>query len=122
LITAPIREFLSTNITSVWALDLLCLLRSSAPRKWSASELSTELRGSVPLVEEILGLFLRRGLVCECEPGRYRFDCKDARMDAIIADIAELYGKTPLAMIKEIIRSPNEKIHTFVDAFRLKKE
>jgi len=121
VIPAHIRDFLRTTITSVWALDLLCLMRSTATRAWSSSELSRELRGSVPLVEEILGLFVRRGLV-RCESGRYRYDCTDARIDALIDDIAKVYGERPMAVIKEIVRFPNDKIHTFVDAFKLKKD
>jgi hypothetical protein len=36
--------------------------------------------------------------------------------------LARLYAERPLAVIREIMSAPNDKLHSFVDAFRLKKD
>ena len=38
------------------------------------------------------------------------------------AEVVRLYGERPVSLIKEIMAAPNDKIHSFVDAFRLKKD
>jgi DNA-binding IclR family transcriptional regulator len=120
LIPDHVRQFLASTISSAWALDLLCLLKSTASREWSVSELTAELRGSTPLVEDILNVFTRRGLVSRRDSGRYRYDCRDAETDELVVEVAGIYREAPMALIKEIVRTPHQKIHTFVDAFRLK--
>ncbi|MGE4064629.1 MAG: hypothetical protein AB7E79_14790 [Rhodospirillaceae bacterium] len=97
-------------------------MKSTAPRVWSVPELTAELRASVPLVEEILDTLGRRGIAARSGSDGYRYDCKDPRTDKIVYEIVRIYKETPVALIKEVIRAPNQKIHTFVDAFRLKKD
>jgi hypothetical protein len=40
----------------------------------------------------------------------------------VVAELAKLHSEYPLAVIKEIVRAPNDKIQSFVDAFRLIKD
>ena len=122
MIPERIRVFLRATIKSVWALDLLVLLKSAPGREWTVGALNDSLRASTSLVEEILDGFARRGLVAADGKGLYRYAPATAEMEAIAGDLVRLYAERPLAVIKEVVSAPNEKIHSFVDAFRLKKD
>jgi DNA-binding IclR family transcriptional regulator len=122
MIPEHLRTFLRATIKSVWALDLLVLIKGAPGRSWTVASLNDRLRASTSLVEEILGSFIRQGLVAEEPGGTYRYAPADAQTDALASELARLYAERPLAVIKEIMSAPNEKLHSFVDAFRLKKD
>jgi Mn-dependent DtxR family transcriptional regulator len=121
MIPEHIASFLRTTIKSVWALDLLVLMKSAPSQSWTVARLNEGLRASTSLVEEILATFTRQGLVTSEPDGRYRYRA-DGETDALASELARLYAERPLTVIKEIVSAPNEKIHSFVDAFRLKKD
>jgi hypothetical protein len=121
VIPKHISEFLRTAIRSTWALDSLRLIKLAPARTWTSAALTAELRGSVPMVEGILAGFARWGLVLEDPPGFYRY-AANAELDATVSELLRLYAERPVAVIGEIALSPNDKIQTFVDAFRMKKD
>lgn len=120
MIPAHISEFLRNAIPSTWALDVLRLLKKSPNRIWTPAGLNAELRGSVPMIEEILAGFRRWGLVID-EAGGCRYASENA-LDATVEELVRLYAERPVAVIAEIARSPHEKLQTFIDAFRVKKD
>jgi DNA-binding IclR family transcriptional regulator len=122
MIPEHLIAFLRANIKSVWALDLLVLIKTSPDRSFTAAALNDRLRASPSLVEEILGTFTRQGLVSAEANGGYRYAPAGSETDAAVSELTRLYAERPMAVIKEILSAPNEKIHSFVDAFRLKKD
>jgi hypothetical protein len=126
VIPPHISEFLQVFIKSVWALDLLRLIKNAPARAWTVADLTTELRGSVPMVESILEGFLRAGLAVEDPASHYRYAASPA-LDGLIAELLVLYSQRPVTVIGEIAqlsteRTSTDKIQSFVDAFRLKKD
>jgi DNA-binding IclR family transcriptional regulator len=122
MIPERISTFLRTTIKSVWALDLLVLMKSAPGRGWTVSNLNDRLRATTSLVEEILAAFTRQGLVVADAGGTYRYAPANAEIEGLADELGRLYTERPLTIIKEIVSAPNEKIHSFVDAFRLKKD
>lgn len=122
MIPEHLRTFLRTTIKTVWALDLLVLLRNSPGQAWTVVALNNSLRASTSLVEEILVSFTRQGLVTADADGTYRYAPLNAEIEAMAAEVTRLYGERPVSIIKEIMTAPNDKLHSFVDAFRLKKD
>jgi hypothetical protein len=64
--------------------------------------------------------------VIEDPPGRYRYAVR-TELDAIVNELLAIYAERPVAVIREIALSgtekvQNERIQSFVDAFRLKKD
>ena len=119
MIPDSVIAFIRSNIKSIWALELL-LLVSSTERRWTSAELSESLRASVPLVDEILALFIRRGLITEISPGMIRYEPRNSVAVAQVAELARLYAERPLAVVKEIVAAPQGSIQSFVAAFRVK--
>lgn len=115
-----ISEFLRKVVRSAWGLELLLLMRATQSRCWTPVELSAELRGSIPLVEEILSTFVRAQVVAAETDRRFRYRPAERETENVVSELAKLHSEYPLAVVKEIIRAPNDKIQSFVDAFRLK--
>jgi len=121
VIPQHISDFLRNAIKSTWALDVLRLLKNSENRAWSAASLNAELRGALPMVTDILHEFQRWGLVVEDPQGIYRYAVTNT-LDATVAELLAIYAERPVMVIREIALSPNEKLQSFVDAFRMKKD
>ncbi len=121
MIPEHLAAFLRTTIKSVWALDLLVLMKNEPGEGWTVTTLNDRLRASTSLVEEILATFTRQGLVVSAADGTYRYQA-NGEIDALASELTRLYAERPLTVIKQIVSAPNEKIHSFVDAFRLKKD
>lgn len=116
-----VRSLLRQSVSTPWGLDLLLLLKARPERLWTVSELAAELRGSNLLVEDNLRKLTRAGLVEETSPQLFRYFPKTGRLDQEVEELQRLYIRAPLTVIREIVRAPNEKIQSFVDAFRFKE-
>jgi DNA-binding IclR family transcriptional regulator len=115
-------QFVRRYIKSVWTLDLLVLMRRDRERSRTLEELVSELRGNRPLVQEVLSTLVRAGLLKGEGEGAYRYEPISVELDEIAAELDRQYTERPVALIKEIASAPNEKIQSFADAFRFKKD
>jgi hypothetical protein len=111
--------FIRRSIPSVWALDILLLVRQSPARSWSAGELVGELRASDAVVLGVLAGLEREGLVARSEDGRFRFAPAADLLEQLTMALAEAYAERPVAVINAIV-STDAKLQSLADAFRLK--
>ncbi len=115
-----LHQFIRGSIRSVWALELLLLLKRDADRHWSNDDLVRELRASTTVVEDSLAEFVAAGLVA-CQDGL----CRYAPASPVIAQLSEAleeaYRRRPVSVIN-IIASSRDKMQSFADAFRLKDD
>jgi hypothetical protein len=111
--------FIQQSIASVWALELLLLLRRTEPRAWAEPELVRELRSSDTIVRDALARFSTLGLVMECEC-RHQYRPASGELGGVVDEIARIYAAKPVSVVKAIMSAPNEKLRIFSDAFRLK--
>lgn len=122
MIPDHVLQFVRRHIKSVWTIDLLFVMRRSGDRSWTLDELARELRGNRNLVEEVLSALRGAGLLEAESGGTHRYRPASTELDALAADLERLYAERPVALIKEIASAPNEKIQSFADAFRIKKD
>jgi hypothetical protein len=122
LLSDEILRFISQPIGSVWALELLLLIRHDTSRAWTVELLSRELRSSAGIVADVLARFRNEGLVASGPDGDYWYRPTSGRIEAIVEQLAETYAKYPVAVTEAIYASPDHKIRLFADAFRLKRE
>jgi hypothetical protein len=114
-----LAAFIGASLGSVWALELLLLLRRSQPRRWTEEELVTEMRASSPLVAEAMVGLQRAGLInCNSE------GCAYAPASEVIATTCDrleaAYKNKPVTVVNAILATPKGKLQTFADAFRVK--
>jgi hypothetical protein len=120
--SAETKEFIANCIRSVWALELLLFLRRNPAQAWSVEALTAELRSSTFVVSEILVTFRQAGIVAEEPNGSVRYAPAASHLYRPIDELAAAYAVKPLAVSKEILAAGNDKIRSFADAFRLKKD
>ena len=117
-----ILRFISQTIGSIWALEVLLLIRADRSRAWTVEVLSRELRSTAGIVADVLARFRGAGIVDAGPDGRYWYRPASARIEAIVEELAVTYAKYPIAVTEAIYASPDHKIRLFADAFRLRKE
>lgn len=119
VIDQDLTDFISGSVPSVWALELLMLLRSRAERAWSEAELVQELRASHTVILGALSAFEASGLVFR-EGGVSRYQPASPALAALCDSLAEIYRQRPVAVVNAITRSRPSALESFADAFRLK--
>jgi hypothetical protein len=113
--------FAADLIQSVWALELLIVLKRDPARYWSADELIRELRGSQVVVADALNNLRAAGLAVENGGSRYRYHPVSPVMDELVSELVKLYALKPTTVTRAIVTSPNRKLQMLSDAFRIKE-
>jgi len=121
VLSDEVLRFLRTWIASVWALELLLLLRRERQRAWRVEDLIRELRGSIGIVTTALIELQGAGLAAEAE-GAFRYHPATPELDGTVAEVAKAYAEYPYAVSQAIFTAPSHKIQLFAEAFRIKKE
>lgn len=114
-------RFVSATVKSIWALELLLLMRRQRERAWKTEQLVIELRASTVVVREALGSLIGAGLAAAGEGGLFRYRPASDQLDDFVESTQALYVSKPLSIINAIAAAPNEKLRIFADAFRLKE-
>jgi hypothetical protein len=122
VIPEPVLQFVRGSIKSVWTLDLMVLMRRHKDRAWTPDALVGELRANRALVQEALASLTLAGLLVMEPDGSCRYRPANAALEDVAAEVERHYIERPLALIKAIVSAPNEKIQSFADAFRFKKD
>jgi hypothetical protein len=112
----------SNTFRSVWTVELLLRLHQEAHRAWPTAGLVRELRASVSAVDDGLADLRKLGLLAVDQQGAYRLQAGSDDMDAFAQALCELYNRKPRAVMRAILAGPNDKIQTFANAFRLRKD
>jgi hypothetical protein len=116
-----VLAFVGATVKSLWALELLLLMRREQNRAWQTDELVRELRASRVVVREALAALSGAGLMATDEAGQVRYRPASGQLDSFVASAQALYVAKPLAVINAIVSAPNEKLRIFAEAFRLKE-
>jgi len=111
--------FVREHVRSVWALELLLLLKRDAERRWPAADLVRELRASTSLVGDNLARFERSGLVIRDDDHGWRYAPASPVLDALASRLEQAYRERPVAIVNLIAR-PVDPILGLADAFKFR--
>ena len=115
-----ILSFVAASLRSVWALEVLLLLRREGTKAWRLDDIIRETRSSEMAVGDAILLLQKAGLVAQ-ENGLYRYWPATPSLEVFAAEIQTLYAVKPTSVIKAILSAPNDKLRNFSDAFKLKE-
>lgn len=115
-----VLTFVQKSIKSVWALEMLLLLRRERPRAWRSPDLVRELRSSDSAVGEAIASLRGAGFASTDSGDAVKYDPASPQLDEIAERVQAIYGEKPLAVAKAIMSAPNDKLRVFADAFKLK--
>ncbi len=114
-----LAQFVRDHVRSVWAVELLLVLKRDPSRAWPPEALTAELRASQSLVVDNLQRFERSGLVVRDEAAGWRY----APASPVLAEFADqleaAYRERPVAIIN-LIAAPPDPIQGLADAFKFR--
>jgi hypothetical protein len=118
--TDDLLRLIGSSFRSVWALELLLLLKRE-PRSWTAAELVAALRASDLVVNKALDELVAGGLV-SVDTGGARYMPVSEDVAGRIDEIEALYAARPDAVRREIVSAVSSGATAFADAFKLRKD
>ena len=119
---ANLESFIGVTFRSVWALEVLCLLRKKGAEGSSANDLVASLRASDLIVDRSLDELIAAGLVSRDREGRASYAPATPELDRLAGQVEERYAHSPDAVRRVIVRASNPGASAFADAFRLGKK
>jgi hypothetical protein len=103
-------------------LELLLFLRANAGRAFASEELVRDMRASEFVVRGSLQILEATGLVKAADDTTYRYSPAVPQLDDYVRELETLYRDRPTSVIGAIFSSPADRLQTFADAFKLKKD
>jgi hypothetical protein len=112
--------FAASSFSSVWALELLLVLKSQR-RSWPQAELVTTLRASELVVAKALDSLLAAGLVSIDDDGIAYVPVND-EVASKVDSIEKLYAARPNTVRRAIVVATQDGASFFANAFKLRKD
>jgi hypothetical protein len=122
-VTSPsddLLRFIASSFRSVWALELLLVLRADQ-RVWPRDELVSTLRASELVVSNALDSLVAAGLA-SLEGGGARYMPVSDDVADYVERVEKLYSVRPDAVRRAIVSASAADLTAFADAFRLRKD
>jgi DNA-binding IclR family transcriptional regulator len=122
-VTSPnddLLRFIGSSFRSVWALELLLVLKSE-PRAWTHAELVATMRASDLVISKALDSLLAAGLASVDGEGA-RYMPVSAEVASYVERTAKLYAARPNAIRRAIVSAATSGATAFADAFRLRRD
>lgn len=113
-------RFIESSFRSVWALELLLVLKRE-PRSWSSEELVSTMRASELVVSKALDALVSAGLVSIEQDGARYMPINDD-VATCVDELEQLYAARPDAVRRAIVAASASSATAFADAFRLRKD
>jgi hypothetical protein len=120
--SADLHAFITSTFRSVWALEILCHLKSVTPQALRSAEIVDALRASDLVVRQSLDCLSAAQLIDIDGEDRARYRPATAELERLCAEAEALYGKSPDAVRRLIVAARTPGIAAFADAFKLKKD
>ena len=117
-----VESFIRSTFRSVWALELLILLKANRERTLSHEEMVERLRGSDLVVEQSVDSLAAAGLVLPEADSAARYSPASAELDTLMEVTEQFYSRSPDAVRRLIIAAATPGLAAFADAFRLRKD
>lgn len=116
--TDDLLRFIGSSFRSIWALELLLVLKREQ-RPWQHSELVSTLRASDLVVNKALDGLVAAGLASVDEEGASYMPVS-TEVAARVDRLEELYAVRPDAVRRAIVSASTSGLAAFADAFRLR--
>jgi hypothetical protein len=120
VLEAELLALIRTTIRSVWALELLLVMKGRPERAWTAPDLVRELRASAPLIEQNLALLSAGGLIRE-EDKRFIYGPASTVLAEAVDELEQAYRERPVSVVNLIVGASADNVQGFAEAFRFRR-
>lgn len=110
-----LAKFVGASIPSVWALELLLLLKRAAPQRMRKEELVTQLRSSDLAIAQGLDRLEKAGLVAR-EEGKVCYRPASPMLAALGDEIERVYALKPMWLMQTILSAKHDNLQVFADS------
>lgn len=117
---ASVRALIEQHIPSALDLEVLLALHREE-RAWQPAELARELRTDPTATESALRKFAEARILAVDDDG-YVHRPASPDLARAVDDLADVYARRRVRVIEFIYKRPSERVTTFADAFRLRRE
>jgi hypothetical protein len=114
-----VLHFIAATFPSVWALELLLVLKSDR-RPWKRSELVATLRASDVVVSKALDAMVAAGLASIEGDGAIYMPV-NGDVEDCVERVEQLYQSRPNSVRRAIVSSANSTATAFADAFKIRR-
>lgn len=116
-------RLIRSHIESVGQLEILLLLHAARDTAFTPNEINESLRSNIDSVEQRLASLVNSELVVRLEgvPKRYQYGPSNPDQARAVDRLAQSYITHRVRVI-ELLYSPPDRMQSFSDAFRIKKE
>jgi hypothetical protein len=123
-IPQSVIDFLAEQIDSVLELEVLLLLRASAPQRWCSDDLAAALKIDAAWADQQLEKFVDRAILARdnATPLCYTYAPANPPLDDTIRAVADAYASHRVRIIGLIFSKPTSNLKSFADAFRIRKD
>lgn len=115
-----VLRFIAASFPSVWALELLLVLKSER-RAWEQEELVATLRASELVVSKALDALVVAGLASIEDKGAAYLPV-NRDVEACVEQVEELYRARPNSVRRVIISAATRTANAFADAFKIRRD
>lgn len=120
---ADIKQFIADHIDTVAQLELLLLLRSDPAKVWTPEAAGKALYSAADVTAlQMADLQLKRLLAPGPSENTYVYRPERPELASLVDRLAGLYRERRVAVITAVYTKPIDKIRSFADAFRLRKD
>ena len=117
-----LHAFIRATFRSVWALELLCHLRTRRGEMLEIGSIVSALRASELVVKQGLADLTAAGLVVIADHEHAQYAPASPELDALAAAAETLYAKSPNAVRRMIVAAAHPGVTAFADAFKLRRD
>jgi hypothetical protein len=120
----PIVRFIEGHVSALEELEVMLLMRSTAPRHWRVEEVCRELGSSLRSIQMRLDKLTSMRIIDTIglnQEKLYRYEPADEEIRSLIDGVAKLYKERRLFVIELVYGRPESDLHAFSEAFRFKK-
>jgi hypothetical protein len=117
-----VKKFIVDHINSVEQLEVLLFLRSNEDKEWDAAAVSRELRIDPASAANRMSDLSEHGLLALKTDTFYRYYPRTRELDQAVRYLADSYSNHRYTIINLIFSKPIDKIRTFSNAFKIRKD
>ena len=115
-----VLRFIAASFPSVWALELLLVLKSDR-RAWEQDELVATLRASELVVSKALDALVVAGLASVEGKGAAYLPV-NREVESCVEQVEDLYRSKPNSVRRAIVSAGTSSASAFADAFKLRRD
>jgi len=121
-IPADVRAFIKDHVRSIVQLELLLLLSRDPSSRFSAEQVARDLCIALDAANSFLEAMRASSMIAVDDEWKYHFEPQNPEWVSLVSALGHLYRERRLSVIECIYSRDADRLQSFADAFRLRKD